>query len=89
MASRKLLVGTLLALTSTANADVLLLDRIDATQIDARPPRGATMQRVEANFGAPTQRLPAVGEPPITRWEYPGFVVYFEHNHVIHAVARP
>ena len=29
---------------------------------------------------------PAVGNPPISRWEYPGFVVYFEHEHVIHSV---
>jgi len=27
-----------------------------------------------------------VGKPPISRWEYPGFVVYFEHEHVIHSV---
>jgi hypothetical protein len=30
--------------------------------------------------------IPAVGRPPISRWEYPGFIVYFEHEHVIHAV---
>jgi hypothetical protein len=29
-----------------------------------------------------------VGDPPITRWEYPGFVVYFEHHLVVHTVAR-
>jgi hypothetical protein len=52
-----------------------------------RPARGASMDKVEATFGAPTRRVPAVGNPPITRWEYPGFVVYFEHQHVIHTVA--
>ena len=26
--------------------------------------------------------------PPITRWDYEGFSVYFEHQHVIHAVAH-
>jgi hypothetical protein len=45
------------------------------------------MDKVEAKFGAPSRRVPAVGEPPITRWEYPGFVVYFERDRVIHAVA--
>jgi hypothetical protein len=31
-----------------------------------------------------------VGQPPITRWVFPTFVVYFEYQHVIHAVAtRP
>jgi hypothetical protein len=44
------------------------------------------MEKVEAQFGAPSERLPAVGEPPITRWKYPGFEVYFEHQLVIHTV---
>lgn len=52
-----------------------------------RPHRGMSMQTVESRYGAPTKRLDAVGHPPITRWEYPGFVVYFENQTVIHAVA--
>ncbi len=51
------------------------------------PARGMTMTRVESSFGAPSNRLAPVGQPPITRWEYPGFIVYFEHSHVIHTVA--
>lgn len=51
-----------------------------------RPARGMSMEKVEAVYGAPSRREPAVGEPPITRWEYPGFVVYFEHQYVIHSV---
>ncbi|MDY6946906.1 MAG: hypothetical protein SXG53_14415 [Pseudomonadota bacterium] len=51
------------------------------------PARGMSMEKVEATFGAPTSRVPAVGEPPISRWEYPGFVVYFENQLVIHTVA--
>ena len=58
------------------------------------PTRGMSMEKVEANFGAPSRRVPAVGggttaQPPITRWEYPGFVVYFENSLVIHTVATP
>jgi hypothetical protein len=91
MAGRTLLISLLLALAASASADVLLLDRIEAgaTPGSTRPARGATMQRVEANFGAPAERMAAIGEPPITRWEYPGFVVYFEYDHVIHSVSRP
>ncbi len=48
---------------------------------------GTSIEKVEAQFNAPTERLPAVGEPPITRWKYPGFEVYFEHQLVIHTVA--
>jgi hypothetical protein len=54
----------------------------------AGPSRGLSMAQVEQRFGEPTQRIAAVGDPPISRWVYPQFVVYFEHSHVIHAVAR-
>jgi hypothetical protein len=53
------------------------------------PARGLTMTQVERQFGVPADRLSAIGQPPITRWVYPSFVVYFEHNVVIHAVAGP
>ena len=52
----------------------------------ATPARGMTMDQVATKFGAPVSKTPAVGNPPISRWEYPGFVVYFEHEHVIHSV---
>jgi hypothetical protein len=52
----------------------------------ARPARGATMATVEAKFGAPVTRHPTVGAPPITRWDYAGFSVFFEKDRVIHAV---
>ena len=80
----------LLTATAAASADTLLLDGVEiATQTaEQRPARGVTMTTVESRFGAPSNRVGAVGEPPISRWEYPGFVVYFEHEHVIHAVVR-
>jgi len=52
------------------------------------PSRGLSMAQVQARFGEPAKRYPAVGDPPITRWVYPAFVVYFEHNLVVHAVAQ-
>jgi len=51
-----------------------------------RPENGMKMNAVEARYGAPAARYPAVGLPPITRWDYPGFVVYFENDLVLHAV---
>ena len=51
------------------------------------PSRGTSMTQVEARFGAPSERYAAVGQPPITRWVYPSFVVFFEYSHVVHAVA--
>jgi hypothetical protein len=53
-----------------------------------RPSRGMAMSQVEARYGAPATRSEAVGQPPITRWDYPGMIVYFEHGHVVHAVLR-
>lgn len=45
-----------------------------------------TMANVRALWGAPVRVLPAVGRPPITRWVYPRFIVYFERNLVLHTV---
>ena len=53
-----------------------------------KPTRGMTQERVRAEFGSPQSEDAAVGEPPISRWHYAGFVVYFEYDRVIHAVAR-
>ncbi len=52
----------------------------------AAPARGMTMSQVASKFGDPASKVAAVGNPPISRWEYSGFVVYFERDHVIHAV---
>lgn len=73
-----------------ALADQLLIDAIqrpEARQAES-PRRGTTMDAVRSRFGNPEQTRPAVGEPPITRWVYPDFTVYFEGNRVIHAVAK-
>jgi hypothetical protein len=61
-----------------------------APTAQALPARGQTMDQVERQQGAPTQRFAAVGQPPITRWAYPSMIVYFEYDHVVHTVAlRP
>lgn len=44
------------------------------------------MTAVEQRFGAPNSRHAAVGQPPITRWDYARFSVFFENDRVIHAV---
>lgn len=89
--SRKSLLGLVFLLAlGTAGADTLLLDGVEqaAQTASSRPARGATMASVEAQFGSPTERIAAVGEPPIARWEYPGFTVFFEYDRVIHTVIR-
>ena len=77
-------VGMALA---TAQAQDLQMTSTQAASRAGVPPRGLTMAQVEQRYGAPADRLAAVGQPPITRWVYPSFVVFFEGNIVIHAVA--
>ena len=86
---RKLIACVILTFAPLVSADNLLLDGIDIARESSqmRPPRGTSMDTVRANFGTPSSQQAAVGEPPISRWDYPGFSVYFEHQHVIHAVA--
>ena len=71
-----------------AGAETIAVDNgIAVKESDvATPTRGMSMDQVASKFGAPVTKVPAVGKPPISRWEYPGFVVYFEATHVIHSV---
>ena len=87
----KTMVALALALGGVAgHATVLLLDGIDADSQSAleRPKSGMTMANVEKTYGQPMQKHAAVGQPPITRWDYADFSVYFEFDRVIHAVAK-
>lgn len=52
------------------------------------PGRGMSMEAVQNRFGQAVEKSSAVGEPPITRWSYNGFSVYFESEFVIHAVVN-
>ena len=82
-----LAITCLLGALPAARADVLIIEKLEAAKIET-PVRGATMERVQQLFGAPQSVSGPVGEPPITRWNYDKFVVVFEHNRVIHSVAR-
>jgi hypothetical protein len=87
----RILVAVLcgLAASGAAVAETLVVD--DQVQLRdsavERPKRGSTMAEVEKRFGSPVEKHATVGQPPITRWDYSGFAVFFEHDRVIHAVA--
>lgn len=53
-----------------------------------RPLRGQNKQSVTAEFGEPSEIIAAVGEPPISRWVYADYTVYFEYEYVIHSVVH-
>ena len=59
-----------------------------AFDMTGRPSRGMTQASVESTFGAPQQTDDAVGDPPISKWHYKDFIVYFEYDRVIHAVTK-
>ncbi len=69
--------------------DLLLIDKVMAAMDRDLPGNGLTMAEVERRFGSPAERAPAVGEPPITRWTYDDYSVYFEHDLVIESVLHP
>jgi hypothetical protein len=91
--STLLLVAALSSVTPLASADVLLLEAIEQAPANSseglvRPRPGQTMDTVRARFGEPEKELPWVGEPPITRWVYADFTVYFENEYVINTVVH-
>lgn len=82
----------LLALTAgftltPVQSDVITLKQHAALDVP-RPTRGMTMSEVESRFGEPREKHPAVGQPPITRWDYDNFSVFFEYEYVLHAVVQ-
>lgn len=80
-----------LALPGTAYADTLLIDRVENAADQPRPTMGLSMDQVRARYGEPSATFAPVGggkpqHPPITRWQYPGYTVYFERDKVIYSV---
>jgi hypothetical protein len=72
-------------------ADTLLVDRVKSESSALMPGRGMTMAQVESRYGAPVSKAAPVGgespqHPPITRWNYADYSVYFEHDHVVDSV---
>ena len=88
----KLRILAVIALTfgafGTLSAQKLQTEGLSPSESDARPSRGMTAESVESKWGAPDAKVAPVGDPPISRWEYASFVVFFEYDRVIHAVVK-
>jgi len=52
------------------------------------PKNGQSRNSVEIQFGAPEAINDAVGEPPISSWQYHNYIVYFEYDRVLHSVLK-
>lgn len=82
-----LLLLPMYASAQSADAKPGDIDPADVVvRMPGMPDRGTTMETVRARLGEPARRVGPVGDPPITRWVYDRFTVYFEHDRVLHAV---
>ena len=72
--------------TTTKSIQIPLSDR-PASKV-LRPSKSMSQTRVIKDFGQPIKKYPPKGKPPITRWDYSEFSVYFESSSVIHSVVR-
>ncbi|HHH39523.1 MAG TPA: hypothetical protein ENK50_08110 [Sedimenticola sp.] len=88
-----LLAALIVAAPPLTTADELLLDAIEKAPPNSaeglpRPRRGERMAQVRRKYGEPREILPWVGDPPITRWVYDRYTVYFENEYVIDSVVH-
>jgi len=89
--AKLVLAASMLLLASGVFAEVLLMEKIaeepgNTSAGMLRPHRYMSMHQVRGKFGEPVNIVPWVGDPPITRWVYDDYTVYFEHDRVIHSV---
>ena len=90
-AALQLLITVGIGLTVSVGAQNLNIGSAEqsaATNPSGKPIRGMKSDQVRANFGMPQTIRNPVGNPPIIRWEYSNFVVFFEYDTVIHAVNK-
>lgn len=79
-------ISALLTFSVTASADVLLIEEVRQAESMDLPTNGMSKEDVRARFGEPVTTHAPVGEPPITRWDYQHWSVYFEYDLVLNAV---
>lgn len=85
---RATLFAACLLLPALGHAEVLVIEHVQQSVGQEKPRNGLTMAEVESRFGTPMETRAAVGQPPISQWIYDGYVVYFEHDRVIHSVTQ-
>ena len=84
------MVGDVVVVTQASGPATTGLDEVGSAS-QGLPGKGMTKRSVLNQFGNPARKHAPVGggsasQPPITRWDYSGFSVFFEYNHVVDAV---
>jgi hypothetical protein len=77
-----------LAFPANSPADVLLIEEVRQAEGMTLPVNGISKDDVRAKFGDPAKMHPPVGDPPITRWDYDHWFVYFEYDLVLSSVLK-
>ena len=72
--------------TGNLSADVLLIEEVRQAERMELPVNGMKQSAVRQRFGDPVKVDAPVGDPPITRWDYNGYSVYFEYDLVLYSV---
>lgn len=89
MHAKALKILTMIVLLTSfglASADVLLIEEVRERMLRDLPANGLSAAEVERRYGVPDERSAPVGDPPITRWIYADYSVYFEYDIVIESV---
>ena len=87
----KLIGLCLLLIAPLCQAEKIIIpvgSQLNQQQPITLPAKGMDKDSVKARFGEALEKTAASGEPPISRWIYPEFSVYFEGATVIHSVVR-
>ena len=81
-----LAAGIAVVPAESLSADVLLIEEVRQADRMDLPANGTKQADVRARFGEPAATHAPVGNPPITRWDYTGWSVYFEYDVVLFTV---
>jgi hypothetical protein len=87
--TRIVFIAFLLLTSGALFADVLIIDEVRQVAKMDLPENGQTKASIESKFGTPDNRQQAVGDPPISRWDYGNYSVYFEYDRVLFSVLHP
>ena len=87
--TRMVFAALLMMASNLAFADVLIIDEVRQVARMNLPGNGESKGNVESSLGSPSQKHQPVGDPPITRWDYKDYSVYFEYNLVLFTVLHP
>ena len=74
------------AQSTQTQAQPMTVSSARRSEVGPVPINNMTMEKVQTKFGQPKNEAAPVGSPPIHRWYYDEYTVYFEFDRVIISV---